>query len=192
VKTIDDGLARPEFQRVWQEGNRRAAEKLTAIVEGEKLGLVDTANGAVTLDLRPLVVRAATRVGVPAATIAKIPPEAGQLTVFTSSDLHDVQSYVKLILAGWLAGPGPLARRVRAWLAPWLAHRLALSYTVVALLLALLIWWGPVAWLHRFVPVLVLIALVIAGVELLRRQTAREHPGVPYPDPGALWGGRGS
>jgi hypothetical protein len=50
------------------------------------------------------------------------------------------------------------------------------TYSVVAALVLLVIAWGPIPATHKPIPVLIMIALVIAGVEALRRQVAEEYP----------------
>ena len=43
-------------------------------------------------------------------------------------------------------------------------------------IVALILWWGPTPATRQVIPALLLIALLVLGVELLRRQTAREFP----------------
>ena len=57
-------------------------------------------------------------------------------------------------------------------------------HRVAALLFLLLLWWSPTVQTTR-VPLMLAAALVFAlAVEVLRRQTAREVPAPPPPDPG--------
>jgi Short C-terminal domain len=89
---------------------------------------------------------------------------------------------VIVLLAVWLAGPSPSGLAARQGLAPYLA-RPEIAYGVAAGLFLLLLWWSPTVQTTR-VPLMVAAALIFAvGVELLRRQTAREHPNPPPPDP---------
>ena len=80
-----------------------------------------------------------------------------------------------MVLAAWLAGPMGIATAVRRAITPYLREP-AIAYTVLALVVLILIWWEPTpAW--RNVPMLlILIGLLIAGVEALRRQVIREFP----------------
>jgi Short C-terminal domain len=79
-------------------------------------------------------------------------------------------------LAGvWLAGPGPRASGAREALAPWL-RRPALAFGTAGLLYVLVLWWQPTAQFGRWLYVLVFAVLAAVGIEVLRRQTAREHP----------------
>lgn len=83
---------------------------------------------------------------------------------------------VLVVVGAWLAGPMRLAVRVRRALAPYLANwRVAYGALAVVALLVLL--WGPTEGTRRVLPALALIALTVAGFELLRRQVRAEHPG---------------
>jgi uncharacterized protein YjeT (DUF2065 family) len=71
-----------------------------------------------------------------------------------------------------LAGPSRAATKLRSWAAPLAEPRWA--YLFAAALVAALLWWGPTEGLRRPLPALVLIALLLGGVEALRRQIGRE------------------
>ncbi len=87
---------------------------------------------------------------------------------------------VLLLVAVWIAGPSQYARDTREWLAPHIA-RPELAFGAAAALLALLVWWGPTAQTQRWQLILVTAVLLGLGVEVLRRQTAREFPGRDQP-----------
>jgi hypothetical protein len=88
------------------------------------------------------------------------------------------------ILGVWLAGPSPSGTAARRELAPFLA-RPELAYGVVAVLFLLLILWGPVVQTRRLYAVVAAALLLALGLEVLRRQAAREYPGVRADDLGA-------
>ncbi len=50
------------------------------------------------------------------------------------------------------------------------------AYGAFGLIAFVLIAWGPTPALRKPLSALILLALLAGGVELLRRQTAREHP----------------
>jgi hypothetical protein len=91
---------------------------------------------------------------------------------------------VVALLGVWLAGPSPSGTAARRELAPFLA-RPELAYGVVTLLFLLLILWGPVVQTRRLYAVVAAALLLALGLEVLRRQAAREYPGVRATDLGA-------
>jgi hypothetical protein len=82
---------------------------------------------------------------------------------------------VLLLVAVWIAGPSRYATGARKWLAPHIA-RPELAFGGAAALLALLVWWGPTAQTQRWQLILVTAVVLALGVEVLRRQTAKEFP----------------
>jgi hypothetical protein len=81
---------------------------------------------------------------------------------------------------GMLAGPGRHEVAVRRFLAPYLRDRPIVVYSVVAFLF--LLWLTIMPGINNLGQVLVIVALAVlavVGVELLRRQTAREFPARP-------------
>jgi hypothetical protein len=82
---------------------------------------------------------------------------------------------VLLLVAVWIAGPSGYATGTRKWLAPHIA-RPELAFGGAAALLALLVWWGPTAQTQRWQLILLTAVVLALGVEVLRRQTAREFP----------------
>jgi Short C-terminal domain len=82
---------------------------------------------------------------------------------------------VVVVLAAWIAGPTRVAIAIRRGLAPFLKER-AYAYGALAVIVLLVLNWSPTPATRRVVPVLVLIGLLVAGLEALRRQTAREYP----------------
>ena len=94
------------------------------------------------------------------------------------------------LVAVWLAGPSASGVAARRGLAPYLA-RPEIAFGVAGSLFLLLLWWSPTVQTTR-VPLMVAGAIVLAvGVELLRRQTAREVPAPPPPDLSGSVRGRG-
>jgi hypothetical protein len=88
------------------------------------------------------------------------------------------------VVAVWLTGPSPSATATRRELAPFLV-RPELAFGVAALLLLLLVLWGPTAQTRRVQLVLAAAILLAIGVEILRRHTAREFPEAQAADLGA-------
>jgi hypothetical protein len=81
-----------------------------------------------------------------------------------------------LVLAAWLAGDTRSALAVRRALAPSLRERPVLVYGVAAFVYLLVLLWGPTPAFRNWIPVVLIAALVVFGIELLRRQAVREFP----------------
>lgn len=124
------------------------------------------------------------------ATTDAVAPAVGNAYAIATHMLRDIAQAaivigIPLVLAGWLAGPAGLAVGFRRAAAPSLRDRPDLTYLVVAIIVGLVLVWGPIPATRMILPVLVMIALVIAGVEALRRQTAEEFPDATAAAPGA-------
>jgi hypothetical protein len=89
-------------QALWENANKRAHAAVVKVLEGKDLGKngnISTANGEVTLDLRPAITRLATRLGVEDKLKANADPTAGQLVIMKSSQLDAAQTAVKILKA---------------------------------------------------------------------------------------------
>lgn len=82
---------------------------------------------------------------------------------------------IVIIFAAWVAGPSRPATWSRRTLAPTMRDHPVLIYGVVTGVLFLVLLAGPTD-AQRIFPLLILFAFAYAGVEVLRRQTAREFP----------------
>jgi hypothetical protein len=80
------------------------------------------------------------------------------------------------IIASILAGPNRVGVTVRRWLAPAFRRSVVVVYAVVGAIFLILIAWAPFGSGRSLIGTLVLAALVLWGIELLRRQTLREYP----------------
>jgi hypothetical protein len=95
--------------------------------------------------------------------------------------LHDIALAVVLygvvvVAAAWLAGSTGLATAARRAMAPAMRHEPAAVYGVVGFVYLLVLLWGPTPATRAAWGILIFAALIVLGVELLRRQTAREFP----------------
>ena len=270
-------LERPRVQEVWVNTVTRAHRQLINLLEDD-VGALSTENGALVLDLQPLVIQLGERVAVVGEVAERLGPDAGRVEIMEAEQLETAQDLTQIlkflgtwlwllpvalwavalwiardrrrsilrtiafgtILAGllvlvvrrlggsfiveelvpstavqpaaqdawdiltaqlrdggftfiglgvillvalWLAGASPSGVSARRGLAPYLA-RPEIAYGVAGGLFLLLLWWSPTVQTTR-VPLMLAAALVLAfGVELLRRQTAREIPAPPPPDLG--------
>jgi hypothetical protein len=95
-------LQRPRVQTLWENLNKRAHAGVVKVLEGEDLGKngnISTANGEVTLDLRPAITQLATRLGVEDKLKANADPNAGQFVIMKSDQLGAAQTAVKILKA---------------------------------------------------------------------------------------------
>ena len=102
VRGADRLLQTEKAQVLWEQVNKRAHAGVVRVLEGKDLGRngnISTANGAVTLDLRPLITRLATRLGIEDKLKANADPNAGQIVIMKSSQLETAQTAVKLLNA---------------------------------------------------------------------------------------------
>jgi hypothetical protein len=88
-------LEAPRLQALWSDANRRAHEELLQVLDGGGT-TVSTANGTVTLDLRPIVETLGERVGA-SELGEQLPAGAGRLTIIHSDELEAAQKGVKLL-----------------------------------------------------------------------------------------------
>jgi hypothetical protein len=87
---------------------------------------------------------------------------------------------VVVVLGAWLAGPTRAATATRRFLAPFLQDA-RWAYGAVALLVLILIAWGPTPATRKPLGMLIFTILLCIGVEALRRQVKREFPDAPFP-----------
>lgn len=118
-------------------------------------------------------------VGALASTAAVEPAAEAAWSISTSLMVEAATATILygivLVGAAWVAGPTAWATATRRTLAPYLREPL-LAYGALAVIVLILLAWGPTPALRRALPALVLVALLALGVEALRRQVAREFP----------------
>jgi Short C-terminal domain len=270
-------LERPRVQALWVDSVTRAHRQLINVLEDDT-GPLSTEDGAVVLDLQPLMIQLGERVAIVGDVAERFGPDAGRVEIMEAKELETAQELTRLLkflgtwlwivplalwagalwLAGdrrrpilrmigissilvgllvlvlrriggsyvvnelggaaavepavqdtwdiltsllrdggltllglgvillvavWIAGPSPSGTWLRRGLAPYLA-RWEIAYGAAATLYLLLLWWRPTVQTTR-IQLLIAGALVLGfGVELLRRQVAREFPDAPPPDLG--------
>jgi hypothetical protein len=96
VRTADALLGRPRVQQLWETANRKAHELFMAVINGDR-GLLQTTDGNVVLDLRPLVEELAAATGLGGRLTGRLPPNAGQIVVMHGNQLEVARTTVKTI-----------------------------------------------------------------------------------------------
>ena len=98
TRAADNLLTTPKVQALWKEINYRAHKALVNVLRGNDIGPngnVSTAGGVVTLDLRPLINRLATKLGLEERLKANASPDSGQIVIMKSSQLQSAQDAVQ-------------------------------------------------------------------------------------------------
>jgi hypothetical protein len=117
------------------------------------------------------------------ASTAAVKPAAQAAWDIGTGMLHDVAQAtvvigIPVVAAAWVAGPFRPAVALRRAAAPTLRERPALTHSLVAVALLLVIAWAPIPATRMPLPVLLMIVLALAGTAVLRRQVAAEFPDV--------------
>ncbi len=101
-QAADKALESSQVQALWEEANRRAHERLLALIE-DKGEYVSTTGGTVTLDLTSLVSNVAANVGIGGDVASKLPAGAASIEIMHSDELGAAQKGVKLLRTlAWL------------------------------------------------------------------------------------------
>jgi hypothetical protein len=109
TQAAQQAIQSPRIQQAWKDANRIAHTELVSILEGNN-AVVSSQNGKVVLNLRPLVLQLADRIGLKKQLNQKLPPDVGQLQVADSKDLDTARTVTKLIQGlAWFFTFGSLA-----------------------------------------------------------------------------------
>ncbi len=92
----EKALEAPRVQSAWENANRTADEALVAIVKGGG-SRVQINGGTVSLNLREIVAKLATRLGLPAGIAEKLPASVANLKIVTSNQLGLARSGAKAL-----------------------------------------------------------------------------------------------
>jgi hypothetical protein len=97
VRATDAFLSTARAQTIWENLNRRAHGTLVKVLEGKNVRNLTTANGAVVLDLRPLLDRIAARIGIQDELAARTSPTTGKIVLLRSDQLSAAQRAVQAL-----------------------------------------------------------------------------------------------
>ena len=97
IDAVERLLAAPRVQQLWVDANAEAQQKLVSVLENKTGHGISAGDGVVTLDLSELVTELGTELGMPDSALAKIPPDAGVLTVMRSDQLAAAQAGVQAV-----------------------------------------------------------------------------------------------
>lgn len=120
TNAINQLLARPRVQQLFINASSAAHDKLVNVLENKTGFGITTGEGEVTLDLHELVTELGQQIGLSDQALAKIPADAGVITLMKSDQLNALQKGVRAIhvLSAWLL----IAVLALYTLAIWLAR----------------------------------------------------------------------
>ncbi len=93
---VADALGSQRFIEIWTTANALAHQELIDVIE-DRGETVSTADGEVTLQLRPLIIEAANSIGLGPNLEDRLPEDAGSLTVLEADNVELAQTVAKLI-----------------------------------------------------------------------------------------------
>jgi hypothetical protein len=96
---------------------------------------------------------------------------------------------VVAVIGAVLAGPTSAATAVRRELAPLMSSAAA-AYALLLVLVLLVFLWAPTEGTQRLAPSIVLLVLMVAGFEALRRKTVADFPDETWATAGPRWSER--
>jgi hypothetical protein len=115
---VDRALERPAMQKLWAISLEQSHLTLVQVLEGGG-DRVSTDEGIVSLDLRPIVLDTAERIGLRDEVEDRLPQNAGVIEVLRSDELDTAQNAFQLLKAlAWLL---PILTLLMFALAVWLA-----------------------------------------------------------------------
>ena len=135
---VDRALKQPAMQKLWAVSLEQSHLTLVQVLEGGG-DRVSTDEGIVTLDLRPIVLDTAERIGLRDEVEGRLPADAGQIEVLRSDELDTAQNVFQLLKTlAWLL---PILAIGAFALAVWLAgdrrrvlRRIGITVVVVGVL----------------------------------------------------------
>ena len=91
-----EALKNRRVQDLWRQANESAQRALVAIIE-DNSAVVSSTGGKVELQLRPVIIEVADRVGLGDQARKNVPENVGQIEIVDSQQLSEVQTVAKLI-----------------------------------------------------------------------------------------------
>jgi Short C-terminal domain len=99
---MDKVLQRPRVEKLWETANKVTAQQFIDIAEGHSKAITQNGN-AVVLDLRPIVLELATRLGLPASTVDRIPADVAMVKIMDGNQVGFLQDAVAALQGlGWV------------------------------------------------------------------------------------------
>lgn len=97
IRAAEALLESSRGQQLWVEVSSRAHQQIVAVLEGKNIRNVETANGEIVLNLRPVLVNLADRLGLGSRLEAQLPADVGRINLVKSDDLKNAQRAVRAL-----------------------------------------------------------------------------------------------
>ena len=108
TRAAEEALRQPRVQGIWQDANRVAHSQLIEILNGDN-EVVSTETGRVVLDLRPIVLQLADRIGLRKQAEERLPSDVAQLEVADAEQLQTARTITRILEGlAWLFSIGTL------------------------------------------------------------------------------------
>ena len=109
TRAAEQALQSPRVQALWRDANRAAHSQLIAILKGDA-DTVSTNEGRVILDLRPIVLQLAERIGVEKQAEERLPQSIAELDIADAKQLDTARTITRALNGlAWLFSIGTLA-----------------------------------------------------------------------------------
>jgi hypothetical protein len=89
-------LEQPKIQQIWVDANRAAHSKLVELIR-DRNEFVSTTGGAVTLDLKGILIAVTDQVGIGEKLVDKLPPDIASFEVTQADELETAQKAISLL-----------------------------------------------------------------------------------------------
>jgi hypothetical protein len=96
VRVADTILGRPRVQQLWENANRRAHQLFMALIDGKRQ-ILESTNGNVVLNLRPMLDEFVAETGIGERVEQRLPPDAGQILIMKGNQLEVARDAVKTV-----------------------------------------------------------------------------------------------
>jgi hypothetical protein len=108
TRAAEQALQSPRVQALWRDANRAAHSQLVAILKGDT-DTLSTEEGRVILDLRPIVLQLAQRIGVEKQAEERLPQNIAELDIADSEQLDTARTITRALEGlAWLFSIGTL------------------------------------------------------------------------------------
>jgi hypothetical protein len=140
VRTASAFLGRPRVQQLWENANRRAHELFIALLDGKR-EVLESTDGNVVLNLRPMLEGFVERTGIGERVLQRLPPDAGEIVVLQGNQLEVARDSVKVVrvLSFFLSFLVLAMFAIAVYLAPGRRRRMLLAIGFSFLIVGLIV-----------------------------------------------------